>query len=132
MASLTLTDGFVTPALNCCVAQTPVQSKPTTSLLNRRNSVSLYQSKGKDLSGTDRGLPIMIFVMFLVIWGFTIPPEFRRTYICSDRCVLDRQAPLCNDCKTPAELRAGIVEYYKNGGGIQWDFSVDPNSPFKL
>jgi hypothetical protein len=26
------------------------------------------------------------------------------------------------------EWTTDIAEYYRNGGGIQWDFSIDPNT----
>ena len=29
-------------------------------------------------------------------------------------------------CVTPSAWVAGITEYYRNGGGIKWDFSIDP------
>jgi hypothetical protein len=33
---------------------------------------------------------------------------------------------------TPEEWRTGIMEYYKNGGGVKFDFSVDPNNQFLI
>jgi hypothetical protein len=34
----------------------------------------------------------------------------------------------CNNCKTVGELQKEIQDYYRNGGGIQWDFSIDPET----
>ena len=74
---------------------------------------------------TGRGPIILGLTLLVTIWIFTIPPEFRRAYICStDSCVANRSA--CKDCQTIDELKEGIIAYYKNGGGIQFDFSIDP------
>ena len=83
--------------------------------------------------GTGRGAILLGVVLAACVWIFSIPPEYRRAYLCgSERCVQDRQAYLCNDCMTPEEWRSGIIEYYKNGGGVKFDFSVDPNSQFRI
>jgi hypothetical protein len=82
--------------------------------------------------GTGRGLYILGIVLLACVWSFTVPPKFRRAYICSDRCAVNREAPQCNNCVTSDEWTAGIKEYYANGGGIQWDFSIDPNSKMKM
>jgi hypothetical protein len=78
-----------------------------------------------DIYGIDRGLPLLGFAFLLSAWFFTIPPEFRRARFCaSDLCVSLR----CNDCMTVNEWTTGIKDYYQNGGGIHWDFSIDPKS----
>jgi hypothetical protein len=82
--------------------------------------------------GTGRGLYILGIVFLACVWCFTVPPEFRRAYICSDGCAVNREAPQCNNCVTSDEWTAGVKDYYANGGGIQWDFSIDPNSKMKM
>lgn len=82
--------------------------------------------------GTGRGLYFLGIVLLACVWCFTVPPEFRRAYICSEGCAVNREAPQCNNCVTSDEWTAGIKEYYANGGGIQWDFSIDPNSKMKM
>jgi hypothetical protein len=96
------------------------------NICRRQHNFSLHQSRHQDIDGTnDRGPILLVLSLVLVIWLFSIPPEFRRARICTlPVCVENRAA--CNDCKTTTELREGIVEYYRNGGGIQFDFSIDP------
>ena len=95
-----------------------------------RVAVCVQQSKTpNEIYGIDRGLPILAFSLILSAWLFTIPPEFRRARFCaSDQCVLAR----CNDCMTVSEWGSGIQDYYRNGGGIKWDFSIDPNSKMNI
>ena len=96
------------------------------------STTRLQQAKVDD--GSARGLPILALVLLACVWTFTIPPEFRRAYICPDSCakVEYQAAPQCQTCVTGEEWVQGIKEYYQNGGGIQWDFSIDPNSKMKL
>ena len=94
-------------------------------------SQSLSMTKYDD--GTGRGVPILVVILLACVWCFTVPPEFRRALICSDRCVeLREEAPQCNNCITGDEWMAGVKQYYANGGGIEWDFSIDPNSKMKM
>jgi hypothetical protein len=77
--------------------------------------------------GVGRGRYIFVVVLFICIWQFSIPPTFRRAKFCPPACVQERT--LCrNPCVTLEEWTNDIVEYYRNGGGIQWDFSIDPNT----
>ncbi|CAB9499978.1 expressed unknown protein [Seminavis robusta] len=128
---------------------------PSTAAINHQSNPVLYgvvttttqlsQSKNNNDNnrkepyskvddGAGRGVPILVIALLACVWCFTVPPEFRRAYICSDRCALEenRAAPQCNSCVTADEWRSGIAEYYANGGGIQWDFSIDPNSKMKM
>ena len=78
-----------------------------------------------DLDGTGRGSYLLTLVMLYVVWSFSIPVEFRRAHWCfSTTCEHNRSIPLCHNCVTVGEWTGAIVEYYRNGGGIQWDFSV--------
>ena len=87
------------------------------------------QSDLDDLQGQKPGLVILTMVMAFTIWGFTIPPEIRRAHVCTDdRCLADRSR--CYDCKTIGELSQQVKDYYDNGGGIKWDFSVASDNPF--
>ena len=94
-----------------------------------RSAVVCQQSPTpNDIYGIERGYPILAFSILLSAWFFTIPPEFRRAHFCaSDICVQTR----CNDCVSVAEWVTGIKDYYRNGGGIKWDFSIDPASKMK-
>lgn len=89
----------------------------------RRNLVVLQEGKVND--GTERGIPILALTLLGCVWLFTIPPEFRRAFICpSEICVENRDK--CNDCRTLSEWKDGVKEYYDSGGGIVWDFSIAP------
>jgi hypothetical protein len=67
----------------------------------------------------------MALVLLANVWVFSIPPEFRRAYICPNpSCEANRVA--CKNCVTLEEWTNGIQDYYRNGGGIQFDFSIDP------
>lgn len=81
----------------------------------------------KNYDGFDRGQYILGLVFLLCVWTFSIPPEFRRAHICtSDLCVEHRK--YCYDCVTAREWAADVADYYKNGGGIQFDFTVDQST----
>lgn len=98
---------------------------------DRRERATHLEAKKID-DGIGRGIPILGLVLVVILWTFTIPPEFRRAYICVDACNEYRDAPQCNNCVTGEEWSNGVKEYYRNGGGIQWDFSIDPNSKIKF
>ena len=90
------------------------------SKMQQSTNTRLQMSK---IDGSGRGTVIQVFVLAICVWIFTIPPEFRRAYICqTDGCIAERSK--CNDCVTPSEWREGIAEYYKNGGGIEWNFEI--------
>jgi hypothetical protein len=73
--------------------------------------------------GQERGAVLQGLVLLLCVWSFSIPPEFRRAHFCpTERCEENRVA--CHDCITTSEWVSGIQEYYKNGGGIEFDFTV--------
>lgn len=72
----------------------------------------------------ERGPLLLGIVMLFCIWQFTIPVEFRRARFCSEQQVL--QFPN-SKCITVDNWIKNIQEYYQNGGGIQWDFSLEEN-----
>mmetsp|Transcript_24622 Transcript_24622/g.30279 ORF Transcript_24622/g.30279 Transcript_24622/m.30279 type:complete len:153 (+) Transcript_24622:125-583(+) len=92
------------------------------------SSVILYANDDTDEydpTGLKRGKIILPMVMLLAIWFFTIPPEFRRSRLCSEQQVIDNPK---SKCITAEKWISGIQEYYRGGGGIQWDFSIDPDN----
>lgn len=101
-------------------------SKPLYSAkhLTRQTNTHLFQSKGgAQVDGTGRGLAIFSLVFAVCIWLFSIPTEFRRAHLCmTEQCVQNRAR--CYDCVTFSEWKDGITQYYQNGGGVQFDFSV--------
>jgi hypothetical protein len=86
--------------------------------------------------GTDRGIIVQVIVVLAALWFFTVPPEFRRTKICPptaspDEFVATTQGLRPRDCITSKEFQQRVQEYYEKGGGIQWDFSIDPGTVAK-
>lgn len=75
-----------------------------------------------EIIGIQRGLYLMGIVFFINVWIFSIPPEFRRAKICSEEQV--RLFP-DSGCVTADKWVDGIKEYYANGGGINFDFSIE-------
>lgn len=96
----------------------------TTQLLEKSSS----NDSNKELSyddGSGRGKFLLGFVLLVTIWFFSIPKEFRRTHLCfSDRCAANPTFELCHNCVTFGQLTHDIADYYKNGGGIEWNFEV--------
>ena len=72
-----------------------------------------------------RGNVIFALALVATLWSFSIPPQLRREHICPTKsCELNRVR--CYDCVTKEEWLGQVSEYYKNGGGIHFDFSVEP------
>jgi len=119
---------------NKVIAEQIVSAPFTTASGTAARTRLFLSNEGKKANdGTDRGAFLLAAVLLACIWIFSIPPEFRRAYLCgSERCVQDRSAYLCNDCMTTDEWKQGIADYYRNGGGIKFDFSIDPNSKMKF
>ena len=80
----------------------------------RRRSDAIYGT------GWTQGIPLLIIVFLWNLWFFTIPPEFRRSRLCDEADA----AAYPERCMTANQFASGIVEYYKGGGGIQWNFEV--------
>ena len=73
-----------------------------------------------------RGNILFAFSLLVCVWSFSIPPELRREHFCfSEKCRLDNTAPLCYDCITFSEWTGKVADYYKGGGGIKFDFSIE-------
>lgn len=122
-----LVNGFV--PLSAVSTPSPILSGGVRTRPTKTANVVVYQSNSpKDYSATGRGLPIFLASLLFCTWLFTIPPEIRRTHICVGPCIENRDIWFCSECKTIGELKEEVSEYYRNGGGIEWDFSIDPNS----
>mmetsp|Transcript_25908 Transcript_25908/g.31936 ORF Transcript_25908/g.31936 Transcript_25908/m.31936 type:complete len:184 (-) Transcript_25908:794-1345(-) len=98
-----------------------ITNNDETALHAKKERFSVYEESEK------RGQIIFAFVFLLVVWGFTIPPELRREHFCFARkCRLDNTANLCYNCISFSEWTAKVADYYKGGGGVHFDFSVEP------
>jgi putative exporter of polyketide antibiotics len=77
-------------------------------------------SVGK-MGGRNEGAVIFAVVFAVCIWVFSIPTEFRRARFCSEE-----QSATYAQCKTVGQWTSGVAAYYKSGGGVKFDFSIDP------
>jgi hypothetical protein len=134
--------GMVSPVASF----TPAHQKVATTARSQRSfssfglvreehkapNVILYSSdkrkRGSETGETDptglrRGVVLLPLVVLLAVWLFTIPVEFRRARFCSEEQV--RLYP-DSKCITPDNWVKGIQDYYQQGGGVEWDFTLDP------
>jgi hypothetical protein len=88
-------------------------------------TVQQMASKGKYDFGSGRGKIIQVIVLAVCVWSFSIPPEFRRARFCTTSGCVENRAS-CNDCVTFSEWKIKVIDYYKGGGGVNFDFSIDP------
>lgn len=93
-----------------------------------RHSMTLLASNdSKDdgynsrVGGLKEGLAILSLSLIVSVWLFSIPTEFRRARFCSEQ-----ESAIYEQCYTVDQWTSGIADYYKNGGRVQFDFSVDP------
>jgi len=77
---------------------------------------------GANTDGREQGVIILPLVMLGCIWLFSVPPEFRRARICNEEDV--RLHPEKN-CTTFATWKKELAQYYKDGGGVEFDFSIE-------
>lgn len=79
------------------------------------------------LEGYDQRGNILFAVVFLaIIWSFSIPPELRREHFCFSRnCRLDNTGKACYNCISIQEWFSKVSDYYKGGGGVHFDFSIE-------
>jgi len=105
--------------------------RETASLTIAKSSTTLFseppssRKKTNDALGIQRGLYLMAIVMFFNVWIFSIPPEFRRAKICTEEQVINFPD---SGCTTVDKWATGISDYYANGGGVHFDFSIDKSS----
>ena len=122
------TESFVVHVSRACP---PTRVSPTiavTSYSFSRRSVVRSEKKEVTYDGADRGRYLFALVFFICIWQFSIPPSFRRAKFCPPACVKERSLCRTSTCVTFGEWTSDIAQYYRDGGGIQWDFSIDPNT----
>lgn len=101
---------------------------PITTHTAAASSTRLFEKDGTAYDdGTGRGSIIFAVVLAFCVWQFTIPPKFRRSYICTSQACVELRSS-CLDCVTIQEWTSDVLEYYRGGGGIQWDFSIDPKT----
>lgn len=100
-------------------------STTSSSIIPRNfNEITSLGMAQSDIDGTKTGSYFMAVVLLLNVWLFSIPTEFRRAHIYPEG-----NAGLYTDAKamTAKEWASGVAEYYANGGGIKFDFSIEGN-----
>jgi hypothetical protein len=98
------------------------QSKSFTILNLNKDNIDTT-SNDADPTGMKRGLVLFPLVLLVAVWLFSIPPEFRRARICTEQQVIDNPN---SKCITAQNWVSGVKGYYQNGGGVEFDFTVDP------
>jgi hypothetical protein len=94
-------------------------SSTTLPLSNNSN-----EEENNDPLGISRGAILFLVVALANLWLFSVPPEFRRARNCSEEQVLLHPG---RNCMTAEMWWGGIADYYRNGGGVQFDFSMEGN-----
>eukprot|EP00581_Thalassiosira_minuscula_P011376 CAMPEP_0183730248 /NCGR_PEP_ID=MMETSP0737-20130205/32343_1 /TAXON_ID=385413 /ORGANISM="Thalassiosira miniscula, Strain CCMP1093" /LENGTH=153 /DNA_ID=CAMNT_0025962693 /DNA_START=31 /DNA_END=492 /DNA_ORIENTATION=+ len=96
-------------------SSTAVVSTPTTSL-------KMEEEGNSNIDGMREGTVILGLALLLNVWMFSIPPEFRRARFCTEE---DVKLYPEKHCTTFGAWRQGVADYYANGGGVNFDFSIE-------
>eukprot|EP01082_Thalassiosira_pseudonana_P014445 g12993.t1 g12993 contig7:630237-630698(+) len=75
------------------------------------------------VDGSTVGSFLLAGVLLINVWIFSIPTEFRRARMCNPNDVAIYAES--RNCMTQQEWAGGIADYYANGGGIKFDFSIE-------
>lgn len=107
------------PKFNFIGSCHPSAQQHSANNISTSSTSSLHMA---NTDGTREGAYILGFVLVICVWLFSIPVEFRRARICTEE---EYQSNPQKDCVTFDLWKSGIVEYYSNGGGVQFDFSIE-------
>ena len=120
------TAGWMIPTTTSTTTTTTITTnskrKSAVSLCQQRSNNNNNQGDGDVLGISGRGVALFLFVFVVNVWLFSIPPEFRRAKNCTAEQVL--LYPDSN-CMTTEMWWGGVLDYYRNGGGIKFDFSIE-------
>lgn len=80
------------------------------------------RTKSSRIDGSVGGTYFLAAVLLVNVWLFSIPTEFRRAHLYPEG-----NAGIYSDPKgmTAKDWASGVAQYYANGGGIKFDFSVE-------
>ena len=77
-----------------------------------------------------RGAVALGLVLLVVLWAFSVPPEIRRSVICTSQAELEAGL---NGCVDASAVWQKVVDHYETCGPfrtgtpcVMWDFSIDP------
>ena len=112
-------DPFSTRTRGARVISSSTSPSTTRSVVTALNYSNDFMDESEK-----RGGVIFAITLLLCVWSFSIPVELRRDHWCfTDKCSENRSR--CNDCVTFSEWYGKVNEYYANGGGINFDFSIE-------
>lgn len=80
------------------------------------------RNEAADTGGLGSGKVLLLLVLIVNVWMFSIPVEFRQARLCN---VEDTKLYPDKHCTTADAWGMGIADYYVNGGGIRFDFSIE-------
>ena len=80
------------------------------------------RTKMSKIDGSEGGTYFLAAVLLVNVWLFSIPTEFRRAHLYPEG-----NAGIYSDPKgmTAKDWASGVAQYYANGGGIKFDFSIE-------
>jgi hypothetical protein len=90
----------------------------TTRLHEKRGDIDGINAA---VDGSGRGLVLMALTLTACVWIFSIPPQYRRAHICATN--VER-----SDCVPLGSWASDVQEYYRHGGGIHFDFTIDQST----
>jgi hypothetical protein len=123
-ASLAPAMGFLNPSRSVALPRRVVDIQHASPAAVSTTTLFYDNNDGdqvKKMGGMDEGAVIFTVVFAVCVWIFSIPTEFRRARFCSEE-----QSATYAQCKTVGQWTSGVADYYKNGGGVKFDFSIDP------
>jgi len=104
-----------TPPFRVCMAP---NEKRTSSQLRSKSQ----NDNQDDPLGITRGTLVFVLAFLVNLWLFSIPPELRRARNCNEEQV--RMYP-DSKCMTGKMWWGAVQDYYRQGGGIHFDFSIE-------
>jgi hypothetical protein len=102
-----------------------LSSTPKDDDDNNNNDNDNNKKKDEDPLGLARGAVLLGVVALANLWSFSIPPDYRRAKLCSQEQVVLYPK---SKCMTGSMWWGGVMNYYRNGGGVQFDFSIEPEN----
>ena len=93
-----------------------------TMLFSQNNENNNGNEVDDDTLGTSRGIILLGIVFLINVWLFSIPTELRRNKFCSEEQVMLYPESKCITFDTWVNE---ITSYHSNGGGIQFDFTIE-------
>lgn len=85
-----------------------------------------------DIQGESRGRVLFLLAFLLNVWFFSVPPEIRRTHICTTDPAVAKTSRFDTGCVSFADWRQLVSRHYSTCKGVgecvHFDMSVDPKT----